>query len=152
MRQPHREPEPQGSASILDCLSGCQKQDCEMGAQRQGCCGQRWACGLVGVSPRRQRTSTGTQSSQFHQERLWWLDLPLKDSWEQGRQVEGKVQGGQVSPLRLHFQAGPSGPGVNGCVGVTLIPVCWSNTGLCTCPTICAQACVSVRWGEACIC
>ena len=76
------------------------------------------ACGLVGVSPRHLQTSTGTQSSPFHQERmelplkgssiLGWLDLPLKNSWEQGRQVEGKVQGGQVSPLRLHFQAGPS--------------------------------------------
>ena len=108
MRQPHGEQGPRVSlASILNCLNGCQKQDCETGAQRQGCCGQKWACGLAAVSPGHLQPSTGTQSSQVHQERLGRLDLPLKDSWEQGRQVEGKVQGGQVSSLRLHFQAGP---------------------------------------------
>ena len=77
-------------------------------AARRGPCRVSWA--RVGmwppeVSPRLLQASTGIQCSKFHLERLGSLALLLQDS-QQGRQVEGEMQGGRVLPLRRHFQAG----------------------------------------------
>lgn len=159
MRQPHGGQESQKSASppSWTVSMAARSKTVRRGPlaarpRGPGSPGHAWACGLPGVSPRPLQTSTGTQSSQFPQERLGWLDLQLKDS-QQGQQVEGRYKEGRSRLSGAISKQGQVWPRCEWVCGCDPRPCVLGQHGTVYMPHhLHLGLCVCVRGGGPCIC